>query len=153
MESFMPIQVLCYGGDRPAPRSILAARMPACLAHAGRLSLLNGVTTMTISSTAAVKAEESSGNDEQRADTASDAFTLGVDQQGREYVFSRIRDCVTRLDNGEHETQALNGRPLSKWMAFVDQKWGWQGETNIYSGSTIDHLCDQLSAGLNGGDH
>jgi hypothetical protein len=125
--------------------------MPACLAHAGRLSLLNGVTTMTISSTAAVKAEESSGN-QQRADTASDAFLLGVDQQGRKYSYSRIRDCVTRRDNGKHKTQSLNGRPLSEWMAFVDQKWGWK-ETNVYSGSTIDHLCDQLSAGRNGGEH
>ena len=107
---------------------------------------------MTISSTVAVKREESTAN-EQRADHASDAFTLGVDQQGREYIYSRIRDCVTRRDGDDHETQSLNGRPLSEWMAFVDEKWGWKDETNVYSGSTIDHLCDQLSAGLNGGDH
>jgi hypothetical protein len=106
---------------------------------------------MTISSTTAVKDEESSGN-QQRADTASDAFTLGVDQQGREYVHSRIRDCVTRRDGDDHETQSLNGRPLPEWMAFVDENWGWK-ETNVHTGSTIDHLCDQLSAGVTGGEH
>jgi hypothetical protein len=107
---------------------------------------------MTNSSTAVVKPEESSGNDQQRADHASDAFTLGVDQQGREYVFSRIRDCVTRRDGDKRETQSLNGRPLPEWMAFVDENWGWK-ETNVYSGSTSDHLCEQLTVGLNGGDH
>jgi hypothetical protein len=126
--------------------------MPArCTARAGCLNTTL-LTTMTNSTTRAEKAEESSGN-QQRADTASDAFTLGVDQQGREYVYSRLRDCVTRLDGDDHETQSLNGRPLSEWMAFVDDKWGWKGETNVYSGSTIDHLCERLGAGLNGGDH
>jgi hypothetical protein len=105
---------------------------------------------MTNSTTTAVKAEESSGT-QQRADHASDAFTIGVDKQGREYVHSRIRDCVTRLDGDEHETQALNGRPLSEWMAFIEQECGWD-ETNVYSGSTTDQLCTQLAAGINGGD-
>jgi hypothetical protein len=111
-------------------------------------------TTMSSKSTTQVKAEESNGN-QQRADHASDAFVVGIDQQGREHYFSRIRDCMTILSDGEHvQTQPLNGRPLKHWMAFInsDEQCGWDGETNVHSGSTFQHLADQLATAGNGGD-
>jgi hypothetical protein len=105
---------------------------------------------MTNSTTIAEKDTESSDNQE-RADTASDAFVVGIDQNGQEHVFSRIRDRVTVRDGDEHDTQRLDGRPLSEWMAFTEQECGWR-DTNVYSGSTTDQLCTQLAAGVNGGD-
>jgi hypothetical protein len=109
---------------------------------------------MTISSTAVVKAEESSENQE-RADAASDAFVVGVDTEGREHVFSRIRNAVTVLDaDGTHEhTQPLSDRSLKSWMAFIEQEHGGWTENNTFSGSLADHLCQELATGVNGGGH
>jgi hypothetical protein len=101
--------------------------------------------------TLAEKSEESIA-DEQRADTASDAFMIGVDQQGREHYYSRIRNCMTVLNDGEHvQTEALTDGTLADWMAFIDEKiCGWS-ETNVYSGSTFDYLADQLATAVNAG--
>jgi hypothetical protein len=99
---------------------------------------------------------EESIPDQDRADKASDAFMVGVDQHGREHYHSRIRDRMTVLNDGEHaHTEPLDGRPLKHWMAFIDsdEQCGWDGETNVYSGSTIDYLGERLGEGLNGGDH
>lgn len=107
---------------------------------------------MTNSTTTAVKDEESIA-DHQRADRASDAFIVGVDAQGREHYHSLHRDSITVCNEGEHEhTQPLNDRPLSDWMAFIEQEFGGWIENNTYSGSTIDQMCTQLASGLNGGD-
>jgi hypothetical protein len=107
---------------------------------------------MTVSTTTAVKAEESIA-DKDRADKASDAFLVGVDQKSREHYYSRIRNCMTVLNDGEHiQTEALNDGTIADWMAFIDEKLcGWS-ETNVYSGSTFDHLADQLATAVNGGD-
>jgi hypothetical protein len=106
---------------------------------------------MTISSTQRCKCEESSEN-QQRADAASDAFVVGVDTEGREHVFSRIRNAVTVRDaDGEHEhTQSLGERSLADWMAFIEQEFGWH-EKNTFTGSLADQLCTQLAAATGGG--
>jgi hypothetical protein len=95
------------------------------------------------------KAEESTAN---RADEASDSFKIGIDTQGRAHYYSRIRGCVTVLDGDTHEhTESLDGRPLSDWMAFIEQELGGWEKNNTFSGSLSDHLCDQLGAAVNGG--
>jgi hypothetical protein len=114
------------------------------------LSLQRGRNSMSTSTTQPEKDTESSDTQE-RADTASDAFVVGVDQNGQEHVFSCIRDRVTVRDGDEHDTQRLDGRPLSEWMSFIEQECGWR-ETNVYSGSTVQHLADQLATAVNGGE-
>jgi hypothetical protein len=106
---------------------------------------------MTISSTQRRKPEESSANQD-RADAASDAFVVGVDQQDREHVYSRIRNAVTVLDaDGTHEhTQSLNDRSLKSWMAFIEQEHGGWREKNTFTGSLADQLCTQLAAATGG---
>ncbi|WP_248910503.1 hypothetical protein [Halocatena marina] len=107
---------------------------------------------MTNSPTAVVKADAST-DDDQRADQASDAFMIGVDTNGREHYCSRIRDCVTVIDDdGAEQTQALNDRPLKNWMAFVEQELGGWDETNVYSGSTFTHLVRQLGNAVTVGE-
>jgi hypothetical protein len=103
---------------------------------------------MSISSTHRRKPEESSENQE-RADAASDAFVVGVDTEGREHVFSRIRNAVTVLDaDGTHEhTQSLSDRSLKSWMAFIEQEHGDWRENNTFTGSVADDsagdsVCD-----------
>lgn len=92
-------------------------------------------------------------DDQERADHASDTFMVGVDTEGREHYFSRIRNAVTVLDaDGAHEhTQSLGERSLRSWMAFIEQEWGWS-KNNTFSGSLADHLCDQLGTAVNGGE-
>jgi hypothetical protein len=105
---------------------------------------------MSINSTTTEKGEESTAN---RADKASDSFKVGVDTQGRDHYYSRIRGCVTVLVDDEHEhTESLDGRPLSDWMAFIEQELGGWEENNTFSGSLVDHLCDQLGTAVNGGN-
>ncbi|WP_248910511.1 hypothetical protein [Halocatena marina] len=106
---------------------------------------------MSHSTTTAVKADAST-DDDQRADHASDAFMIGIDTDGREHDFSRIRDCVTVIDDGAEQTQALNDRPLKDWMAFVEQELGGWDETNVYSGSTFAHLAHQLGNAVTAGE-
>lgn len=103
---------------------------------------------MSSKSTTVVKADASI-DDHQRADQASDAFMVGIDDEGREHWYSRIRGTMTVLDDGEDETQSLNGRRLNDWMAFVEQDWGWD-ETNVYSGSTAEHLGHRVDEVVNG---
>ena len=106
---------------------------------------------MSINSTTTEKGEESIA-DHERADTASDAFLVGVDSEGREHYFSRIRGCVTVLNDGEHEhTEPLDNGALSEWMRFIEAELGGWNENNTYSGSVADHLCDQLATAVNGG--
>jgi hypothetical protein len=125
--------------------------MPASRTRGPVVSEIAELTTMSSKSTTAVKAAESSDN-QQRADNASDAFMIGVDTEGREHYHSRIRDRMSVLDDGEHvRTVTLDGRPLSNWMAFIEQEHGGWRDTNVYSGSTTDHLCDQLATAVNGG--
>jgi hypothetical protein len=106
---------------------------------------------MTNSTTLAEKSAVSIA-DKDRADNASDAFLVGVDQKSREHYYSRIRNCMTVLNDGEHvQTEALNDGTLADWMAFIDEKLcGWS-ETNVYSGSTFDYLADQLATAVNAG--
>jgi hypothetical protein len=108
---------------------------------------------MTNSTTLAEKNEESSGN-QQRADTVSDAFMVGIDREDRKHHFSRIRNAVTVLDaDGEHEhTQSLGERSLKSWMAVIEQEHGGGTKNNTFSGSLADQLCDQLAAAT-GGSH
>ncbi|MFC6965154.1 hypothetical protein ACFQL7_27800 [Halocatena marina] len=106
---------------------------------------------MTNSPTAVVKADAST-DDDQRADQASDAFMIGIDTDGREHYFSRIRDCVTVIDGGDDQTQSLDDRPLKDWMAFVEQELGGWDETNVYSGSTFAHLAHQLGNAVTAGE-
>lgn len=92
--------------------------MPACCrTQAGCLVEL---TTMATKTTTVDKADAST-NVHQRADRAFDAFMVGIDDDGREHYYSRIRDCVTVCEDGQYRTQSLNGRPLKDWMAFVEQ--------------------------------
>ena len=126
--------------------------MPACWTHAGRLSSVEVSTTMTNSTTLAEKNEESVP-DHQRADTASNAFKIGIDAQGREHYFSRIRHRITVVDDGDHEhTEPLDNRPLSEWMHFVEAEFDGWTEHNTFSGSVTEHFCDQLASAVNGGD-
>jgi hypothetical protein len=37
-------------------------------------------------------------------------------------------------------------------MAFIEQELGGWKENNTFSGSLVNHLCDQLGAAVNGGD-
>jgi predicted alpha/beta hydrolase family esterase len=108
---------------------------------------------MTVSTTTAVKAEESIA-DHNRADNASDAFLVGVDQNGRGHYYSRIRNRVTVLRDGEHvHTEALTDGTIADWMAFIDEELCRWDETNVYSGSTSDQLCNQFAVDSNGGSH
>lgn len=102
--------------------------------------------------TTTVDKADASTDDHQRADRASDAFMVGIDTDGREHYYSRIRDCMTVRDGDEHQTQPLDGRPLKDWLAFVDQELcGWS-ETNVYSGSTFRHLGQRVDEAVTEAD-
>jgi hypothetical protein len=105
---------------------------------------------MSTTTTQPEKGEESTAD---RADKVSDSFKVGIDTQGRAHYYSRIRGTITVLDGDAHEhTETLDGRPLSEWMAFIEQELGGWEENNTFSGSLVDHLCDQLGTAVNGGD-
>ena len=104
---------------------------------------------MSTTTTQPEKAEESTPD---RADEASDSFKDGIDTQGRDHYYSRIRTSVTVLDGDDHEhTESFDGRPLSDWTAFIEQELGGWAENNTFSGSVADQLCNQLDTAVNGG--
>lgn len=95
------------------------------------------------SNTVVQKSEESPGN--QRADRASDAFVIGVDADGRDHYYPRIRGTVTVLEGDEHVTQSLDGEDLNEWKAFVEDRCGWQ-EWNYCDGGLGEAIEDLVQA-------
>jgi hypothetical protein len=154
MEKLKPFRVQdMVEAEITASSGVIQRRIAPGDSNTRRWLSLDG-DSMSTSTMHSEKAEESIP-DQDRADKASDAFMVGVDQHGREHYHSRIRDRMTVLNDGEHvHTEPLNGRPLSDWMAFIesDDQCGWRTK-NTFSGSVADHLCDQLSAGFNGGEY
>jgi hypothetical protein len=65
-------------------------------------------------------------DDGERADLASDAFRIGIDTEGCEHIFSRIRATVTVLDDGAvGRTHSLADCRLSDWLTYIDETRGW----------------------------
>jgi hypothetical protein len=72
------------------------------------------------------RSDDDTADDGDRADLASDAFRIGIDTEGCEHIFSRIRATVTVHDKGEHiRTQSLADCRLSDWLTYLDERRGW----------------------------
>jgi hypothetical protein len=73
-----------------------------------------------------IRPDDDTADDGDRADLASDAFRIGIDADGQDHIFSRIRATVTVLDEGEHvQTQSLTDCRLSDWLTYIDETRGW----------------------------
>jgi hypothetical protein len=71
-------------------------------------------------------ADDTHDDDGDRADLASDAFRIGIDTEGCDHIFSRIRASVTVLDDGAVvRTQSLADCRLSDWLSYIDETRGW----------------------------
>jgi hypothetical protein len=74
-----------------------------------------------------VRPDDDTDDDGDRADLASDAFRIGIDTEGCDHIFSRIRMTVTVLNDGTVvRTQSLADCSLSDWMAYIDDNRGWE---------------------------
>jgi hypothetical protein len=73
-----------------------------------------------------VRPNEDTDDDGERADLASDAFRIGIDTDGYEHIFSRIRATVSVLDEGAPvQTRSLADCRLSDWLTYIEETRGW----------------------------
>jgi hypothetical protein len=73
-----------------------------------------------------VRPADDRADDGDRADLASDAFRIGIDTEGCDHIFSRIRATVTVLDDDEAvRTHSLADCRLSDWLTYISETRGW----------------------------
>jgi Fe-S cluster assembly iron-binding protein IscA len=73
-----------------------------------------------------VAVRQANDDEGDRADRASDAFRIGVDTEGCDHIFSRIRMSVTvRDDDTVVHTHSLADCHLSHWLTYIDETRGW----------------------------
>ena len=73
--------------------------------------------------------DTAAGLAERLTDRLTRSFTLGWDAEGYRHHYYRPADCVVVYDGRELDrVEWLDGRPLEKWVAFVESKRGWSAK-------------------------
>jgi hypothetical protein len=76
--------------------------------------------------TSRVRPADDTADDGDRADLAADAFRIGIDTEGCDHIFSRIRATVTVLNEGTRvRTHSLADCRLSDWLTYISETRGW----------------------------
>jgi hypothetical protein len=88
-------------------------------------------------------------NARESIDLPSDAYRLGVDDEGRDHWHSPMSTHLWTLRDGDvvHE-ESLTERSVVEWVLFVDELCGWDQRQPVEEsggvGSIIDDLADEL---------
>jgi hypothetical protein len=73
-----------------------------------------------------VRPADDTADDGDRADLAADTFRIGIDADGQDHIFSRIRATVTiRDDDTVVRTHLVADCRLSDWLTHIEETRGW----------------------------
>lgn len=77
----------------------------------------------------ATTADDMDGLVDMLASSVVESFTVGIDADGMHHHYYRSADAIVVYDPdaGRVERyQPLEGRPVAKWAAYVDDRRGWR---------------------------
>ena len=95
-------------------------------------------------STNPLQPENSIAPEQPAIDLPTDALKLGVDGEGSRHHYSRIAHAVVAVTPAGHveRHEQLGERRLGDWIAYVDDKRGW--ESVNYRGTFAEVVAEAL---------